>query len=193
MVIHLTLRRRLQIVSAVVAATALALSLGHIAFAKEGIKARLTTPLPVDARPGQKLTLEWTLAGTDQDGNQRPFNAMGVFVRLESASGSASTMGFATATAHPDGRYSAQVDVPSGGIGGIEIGVRGSTDLIFPLENDPLPARPTGPVLSRKGSTSSSNTMIVVALASIIAVVAVLSGMLGVARLRRKAAASLQH
>ncbi len=118
-------------------ALALALPAGPIAFAKEGVKAKLTSPLPVDAEPGQKLTIDWSLAGIDQGGQLRPFNAMEVFVRLKSAAGGPATIGFATPTAHPDGRYSAQVAVPEGRIGGIEIGVRGSSDLIFPLENDP--------------------------------------------------------
>jgi hypothetical protein len=87
----------------------------------------------------------WALGGVDEQGRHRPFNAIGVFVRLLSASGDGSTVGFATHDAHPDGRYDAQVVVPKGGIGGVRIGLRGSSDAgasdaRFPLENDPFAA-----------------------------------------------------
>jgi hypothetical protein len=66
-----------------------------------------------------------------------------VFVRLRSALGGRPTTGFATPDAHPQGRYDARVAVPEGGIGGVQIGLRGSSDVLFPLENDPF-ARSAG-------------------------------------------------
>ena len=98
----------------------------------------MTTPVPADAQPGEPLRVAWTL-GFDDAGTRRPFNAIGVFVRLRGA-GRASTIGFATPTAHADGRYDAEVAVPPGGIGAVEIGLRGTTDVLFPLRNDPLVA-----------------------------------------------------
>jgi hypothetical protein len=122
------------------------------AHAKESVTARLLTPLPLDAAPGERLTVAWALGGADEHGTRRPFNAIGVFVRLLSATGGGSTVGFATPDAHPQGRYDAQVAVPEGGIGGVQVGLRGSSDVgagdaFFPLENDPFaaPAREATP------------------------------------------------
>jgi hypothetical protein len=97
----------------------------------------------VDAAPGEKLTVVWALAGTDEHGRRQPFNAIGVFVRLLSATGGRPTIGFATPDAHPQGRDDAQVAVPKGGIGGVQIGLRGASDgepsdVVFPLANDPF-------------------------------------------------------
>jgi hypothetical protein len=91
----------------------------------------------------------WALGGPDEQGRRQPFNAIGVFVRLQSASGGRPTVGFATPEAHPQGRYDAQVAVPRGGIGGVQIGLGGSSDggasgMLFPLENDPFAAPAQG-------------------------------------------------
>jgi hypothetical protein len=141
-------RRLMMVLAVLVMAWALLLGAGPAALGKENVKARLLTPLGVDAAPGEQLTVVWALAGTDEQGRRQPFNAIGVFVRLLSASGGRPTIGFATPDAHPQGRYDAQVAVPEGGIGGVQIGLRGSidgraSDELFPLENDPLavPAR----------------------------------------------------
>ena len=90
----------------------------------------------------------WVLGWTDEHGRRQPFNAIGVFVRLLSASGGRPTIGFAAPNAHPQGRYDARVAVPAGGIGGVQIGLRGTSDgrasdVLFPLENDPF-AAPAG-------------------------------------------------
>jgi hypothetical protein len=105
---------------------------------KEGARAQLTTTLPVDAGPATTIRIEWSVDVADGSGGHEPFDAIGMFVRLLSKTGATSTMGFATATAHPDGRYAANVSVPAGGIGGVRVGLRGSTDLLFPLDNDPF-------------------------------------------------------
>jgi hypothetical protein len=147
--------RGLLPVAAVVAAC-LVLAAGIPAAGKEGITARLLAPVRVDARPGETITVAWALAGPDEGGRRRPFNAIGVFVRLLSAGGGKATIGFATPDAHPDGRYDATVAVPEGGIGGLQIGLRGEndagpSDALFPLENDPFlaPARPAAPAGGR--------------------------------------------
>ena len=122
-----------------VAVLALALTLAAPAAAKEGVEALVTTRVPAGAEAGETLRVAWTLTFAD-GGKRRPFNAVGVFVRLRSAAGGAATTGFASPTAHTDGRYDAQVAVPAGGVGAVEIGLRGTTDVFFPLRNDPLRA-----------------------------------------------------
>jgi hypothetical protein len=143
--------RGLIVVPAVLAvACSLLLAAGPAALGKENVSARLLIPLRLDAAPGEKLTVEWALGGADEQGRHQPFNAIGVFVRLQSASGGRPTIGFATPDAHPQGRYDAQVVVPEGGIGGVQIGLRGSTDVLFPLENDPFAAPTRGVAAGRE-------------------------------------------
>src|SRR2546423_9045501 len=60
---------------------------------------------------------------------------MQMFVRLLSATGGSPTTAFTKTDA---GRNTADVAVPAGGIGGIRIGLRGTTDIFFPLMNDPF-------------------------------------------------------
>jgi hypothetical protein len=144
-------RGLIAVLAVLAVACSLLLGAGPAALGKENVKARLLTPLRLDVSPGEKLTVVWALSGADEHGRRLPFNAIGVFIRLLSASGGGSTVGFATPDAHPQGRYDAQVAVPEGGIGGVQIGLRGSSDIgasdtLFPLENDPFaaPARQGG-------------------------------------------------
>jgi hypothetical protein len=142
--------RRAVVVLAVLAVAGVLLLVAEpVAHAKEGVTARLLAPLPLDAGPGEKVTVVWALGGPDEQGRRRPFNAIGVFVRLLSATGGRSTVGFATPDAHPQGRYEARVAVPEGGIGGVQVGLRGTSDgaaadTLFPLENDPFAAPARG-------------------------------------------------
>jgi hypothetical protein len=100
--------------------------------AKEGLRAELLTPLPASPAPGAQLEVTWRL--TVLDGTKRvPFNATSVFIRLIDAAGGEPTLALARGAAHPDGRYDAAVAVPAGGIGRIEVGVRGTTDLVVPV------------------------------------------------------------
>ncbi len=180
--------RRLMVVLAVLTvAGSLLLAAGPAAFGKENVTARLLTPLRVDAAPGEQLTVVWALAGTDEHGRRQPFNAIGVFVRLLSATGDRPTIGFATPEAHPQGRYDAQVAVPEGGIGGVQIGLRGTSDVLFPLENDPV-AAPAGGLTAGQETASGRPLPAWLALTSVLA----LLGMLGAViwRARWKTAAS---
>jgi hypothetical protein len=142
--------RRLILVLAVLAVACWSLlAAGSVALGKENVTARLLIPLRLDAAPGEKITVVWALGGADEHGQRQPFNAIGVFVRLLSASGGRPTVGFATPDAHPQGRYDAQVVVPKGGIGGIQIGLGGAGDVgigetLFPLGNDPFAASARG-------------------------------------------------
>jgi hypothetical protein len=137
------LARRLIVVLAVLVVACSLLAAPPAAVGKEKVTARLLTPPRLDAAPGDRLTVVWALGEVDERGRREPFNAIGVFVRLLSASGGRSTTGFATPDAHPQGRYEARVAVPEGGVGGVQIGLRGSSDMLFPLETDPF-AAPAG-------------------------------------------------
>ena len=116
---------------------------------KEGTNATLLNRVPLDARPGTRVRVAWRLteggvhtAGAPADNRY--------YVRLLSATGARST--------HADGqardrRFVAIVRVPRGGIGDIEIRLRGwqitpggsrRADALIPITNDPLPER-TGP------------------------------------------------
>ena len=136
-------RRLIVVLAALVVACSLLLAAPPAAVGKENVTARLLTPLRLDAAPGDRLTVVWALGEVDEQGRREPFNAIGVFVRLLSASGGRPTTGFATPDAHPQGRYDARVAVPEGGVGGVQVGLRGSSDMLFPLENDPF-AAPAG-------------------------------------------------
>jgi len=57
-------------------------------------------------------------------------------MRLLSRTGEASTTGFADTDAR--GLNTADVRVPAGRIGGVRVGLRGTTEIFFPLENDPF-------------------------------------------------------
>jgi hypothetical protein len=105
---------------------------------KEGAQAVLTSTVPLGAKAGSTVDIAWTVTVPDETRRRRPFNAIGMFVRLLSRTGAPSTIGFATPTAHEDGRYDARIAVPQGGIGGVRAGLRGSTDVVFPVVNDPF-------------------------------------------------------
>jgi hypothetical protein len=61
-----------------------------------------------------------------------------MFVRLLSRTGAPATTSVARAGSHANGRYAASVRVPEGGIGGIRFGVRGSPEVLLPVDNDPF-------------------------------------------------------
>jgi hypothetical protein len=141
---------------AVVAALGLVAGLSETAEAKEGVIARLRAPLPADAQPGTTIVVSWILGIPTE--NEPPFNACGVFVQLKSASGASSTRAYAdgpgaaakypdvpVCRAHPTGEYEATILVPDGGIGGIEIGVSGTSDAYFPVVVGSPTAAPAAP------------------------------------------------
>jgi hypothetical protein len=179
-------RALIAVPTVVAMAWSLLLVAAPVALGKDNVKARLLTPLRVDAAPGEQLTVVWALAGADEHGRRLPFNAIGVFVRLLSASGGRPTIGLATPDAHPQGRYDAQVAVPEGGIGGVQIGLLGdsdvgSNDTLFPLENDPFAAPDRG-VAAGQAAPSGRPLPIWLALAGALGLLGVLGAVVWRAR-----------
>ena len=134
--------RRSALACFVVAVTALVAAFP--AAGKEGVRATLTTRVPLTAPAGTTLRIAWTLGYRDERGSRHPFGGGGVFVRLLSASGASAKTAFARGTT---GRYAATVRVPTGGIRAIQIGIRswssGPTgtqraDWLFPITNNPI-------------------------------------------------------
>lgn len=155
---------------AVLATAAAALVAALPAAGKEGVEATLLTRIPLDAPAGARLEIAWTLTYRDH-GRRRPFGASGVFVRLTSATGASSETGSTSGS----GDFRTTVVVPEGGIGDVQIGLRGWTsgpsgtresDALFPITNDPLP----GAARSRGGWPS----WIVILVAAPLAVLALL-------------------
>jgi hypothetical protein len=150
---------------AVLAAASLLL-LAAPADGKTGVRARLSSGVPLDAAPGERVTLRWTLGYRDERGRWRPgFDACGVFVRLLSASGASPTVGFDSNGAcrpHRGGRYAAGVEVPAGGVGEVQIGLRGTTDVFFPLESDSpaAPPRRSAPTPKRTSAGPDASALV---------------------------------
>jgi hypothetical protein len=153
--------------------------------AKEGVKATLTTSVPLEASAGTRLTMGWRLFSVGEHGQREPFGANGVFVRLLSASGEGAAEGVAPDGAYATGEYEATVIVPEGGIGGVEIGLRGwvsgptgtrRSDLLFPITNDPLPrVGPRASAASRRPDSERSDTWVFVLTAGALFTLAVLA------------------
>ncbi len=144
----MSLRPRRAVLVAALAATAVGLTAAP-ASAKEDVEATLTAPIPLDAAPGDEITVAWKLFSVDDEGERQPFGASGVIVQLESASGGTPTVGFATGDGGGKGSFEAVVFVPEGGIGGIAIGLGGTASdsagtrasyVYFPVTNSPLRA-----------------------------------------------------
>jgi len=138
------------------AAVTLALTLGTPALAKEDVEARLRQPLPPDPAPGSVIHVAWTLTILESGG--RPFNACGVFVQLRSRAAGQSTRAYAdpSCAAHPNGEYAADVVVPQGGMGALEIGLSGTTDVFFPVVGvlSPTSTSPTSTAVNAPGESA---------------------------------------
>ena len=123
--------RRFVVVLAVLAA---GIAVVQPAAAKEGVRATLTSSIPTHAFPGTHVVVAFTL----RDRSGHPFNAERVFVKLICPTRDASSVVFASSASHADGRYRVVAIVPPGGLGSIRIGLRGSSDVYFPITNNPL-------------------------------------------------------
>lgn len=112
------------------AALLAALVLAPAAGAKDGVYATLTNPLPAHASMGTKVVVTFTL----RDAAGHPFNAGRVFVKVICPTKDAWSIAFASQSVH-EGRYRVVATMPPGGLGTIRIGLRGSTDIYFPIKN----------------------------------------------------------
>jgi hypothetical protein len=99
---------------------------------KDGVKATLTTQVPLRATPGTQITIAWKLASK----SGRPFGAGEVFVRLLSATHARAEITVLSCS----GSCKAKVRVPKGGIADIQVGIRDSGGglMMFPITNDPV-------------------------------------------------------
>lgn len=158
----------IRVLMALVVAIAVAVSVAPSVLAKE-IKARLTTPLPVHTSAGEVLTIGWTLGWSAPGSKEYPVDYPGVFVRLKSASGGSPTVGFAAPGSHRDGRYNAQVEVPQGGIGDVQVGLRGTGET-FLVENNPFQRQATRTVSSGSQAVANKPPLLVAALVAVLAV-----------------------
>jgi hypothetical protein len=116
----------------------------HPPVARNWVKATLTSKVPLRAKPGTLVRVSWKLWGRDQQGHVQPFSGGGIFGRLVNPS---DTMANSASAQGRDGRYTALVRVPRGGIGRVEVGIRGFTNgpqgtqpapVLFPITNDPF-------------------------------------------------------
>jgi hypothetical protein len=101
------------------------------AFAKGGVVAELSRPLPRDAAPATSFLVSWKLLHPAED--DRPFSALKVFIRLHSLADGPATTAFAHEEPLGSGCYVATATVPEGGIAGVQIGLLGSTEIFFPV------------------------------------------------------------
>jgi hypothetical protein len=92
------------------------------AAAKEGVVARVVTPISRDAEPGSTITVVWTLTFVEA-GKRKPFGGGAVFLRLFGTNGSRSARVYAEPMA--PGRYRASARVPRGGVKRVVFGLMG--------------------------------------------------------------------
>ena len=111
---------------------------------KDGMTATLVTRVPLDAKPGTTLRVVWKVANEAAQSSRRGDDDR-FYVRLLSATGARSTHAYGTLSRR---RYVAFVRVPRGGIGGIEIRLKGwqitpsgkrRADALIRITNSPLP------------------------------------------------------
>ena len=129
--------------------TALLLSLAGVAAAKEGAEASLDAPIPPGAEPGSEIEVGWSAGWPDGTGGLDPIIGSPVFIRLTSVDGSERIEASGTERPSGSGHYVATITVPRGGVGLVEIGLRGEScvegtctrsDLLFELpENQRMP------------------------------------------------------
>jgi hypothetical protein len=112
--------------------------------AKEGVQARIATPISLAAAPGSRVTVVWTLSFADRDA-RRAFSADSVFIRLFGAPGSRSPRVYASQPSL--GRFRATVRIPAGGVRRVVIGLMGTGGNANGCRPSPHLFRIVGPVL----------------------------------------------
>jgi hypothetical protein len=172
---------RLRCFTVIFTASVVAVLLATLpAEAKDGVKATLTTAIPLGASQGARLEIGWRLFYLDENGRRQPFDASRVFVRLRSAAGGRAATGFADDDADATGDYHATVLVPEGGIEDVQIGLEGwssgpsgtrKADAFFPITNDPMSGVRSiaSPGASPSGSTAWGRFVVLGGLALLVA------------------------
>lgn len=108
-----------------------------LASVEQGLRVHLATRLPLNARPASTVRVEWRLVG-DSNRVVRLPTGTHMFVRLLSRTGESSTTGGAQLVRQNGESFEANVRAPAGGIGGIRIGLRGSSKMLLLIQNDPF-------------------------------------------------------
>ena len=107
--------------------TALLLSFAGVAAAKEGAEASLDAPIALGAEPGSEIEVGWSAGWPDGAGGLDPIVGSPVFIRLTSVDGSEKVEASGTERPSGSGHYLATITVPRGGVGLVEIGLRGES------------------------------------------------------------------
>jgi hypothetical protein len=90
---------------------------------KEGVQARVVTPIPREAAPGTRITVVWTLSAVDE-GRQVPFGGSAVFIRLFGPGDARTPRAFGAELA--PGRFRARPRIPRGGAKRVVFGLMGT-------------------------------------------------------------------
>lgn len=175
----------------------LALTAGP-ALAKGGGVARLDAPVPVDTPPGTEVEIGWTVVAVDEAGDAHPIVGSPIYVRIVPAGGGAPVEVHGTEQPSGSGRYVATVVVPEGGIGRVEIAMRGQAcdgstcwqaDYVLPIQEDPNVIQPAaGP--GAHGSGAPSDQAPLAALVATVTGLAVLGALVALVLGRRAPSAT---
>ena len=111
--------------------------------AKEGVQARVVTPIPREAAPGSRVTVVWTLSSIDE-GRRVPFGASAVFIRLFGPGDARTPRAFGAERA--PGRFSARPRIPRGGVKRVVFGLMGTACDANGCRPSPAVFRIAGPV-----------------------------------------------
>jgi hypothetical protein len=98
-----------------------------IGTAKEGAIALLDAPIPPGTEPGTEIEVGWSAGWPDGAGGLDPIIGSPVFIRLTSVDGLEQVEASGTERPAGSGHYVATITVPRGGVGLVEIGLRGES------------------------------------------------------------------
>jgi hypothetical protein len=179
----------------------LLLSVAGTAAAKGDAMAALDAPISPDADPGTELEVGWR-AWMPDGASEWPFTGSPVFIRLTSPDGSSSSEAFGRENPEGSGHYLATIQVPSGGVGRIEVGLFGEScvngactrsDILFKLPDEqrvpaaapvtvdpPIPATPEPAPAAR--ATPPDNVPLALGIVAGGVALSLLLGVLGRAR-----------
>ena len=116
--------------------------------AKESLTARLDAPIAIGTPPGTEIMVGVTVTAPSADGSStEPVYGSPIYLRLTGRHGATTdAMG---EPAGPSGHYVMRITVPAGGVRGVEVGMRGTSDLPIRLQEDPLTFRAIGPTTAQ--------------------------------------------